>query len=66
MDVSLSFSLRWAAVLCQDITSLVVKHLSKKRLDVLNYLDDFGGVDPSKAKATDHFTKLRETLYCFV
>ena len=44
MEVTLSFGLHWTVELCQDIIGLVVKHLNKQGLQVLNYIGDVGGV----------------------
>ena len=52
----------WVAASCQYITGLVVRHLGKEGVHVLNYTDDFGGVATSKGTATNHFTKLRAKL----
>ena len=41
----------------------MARHIGKQDIQVLNYIDDFGGVAASKAMATDHFTKLWTTLH---
>ena len=43
-DVSLPFSLCWAAASCQDVTDLMARHIGKQGIQVLNYIDDFGWV----------------------
>ena len=41
--VCLLFGLQWANALCQDVTVLVARCLSKQGLKVLNYIDYFVG-----------------------
>ena len=48
--------MRWAVASCQDTTSLVTNHLKKKGLQILNYIDDFWVVAPSKVKVAAHFS----------
>ena len=62
MNASLPFGLRCAAASCQDATSLFAKHLNNEGLCLLNYIDDFMGVAPSKGQAEAHFNKVQTTL----
>ena len=63
VDLSLPFGLRWAAIHCQDVISLVTRDITRQGLPVLNYINDFGGVATSDfTTATDHFTKLQGLL----
>ena len=65
MDINLRFGLCWAVASCQEVTSLVVKHLSKHGLHLLKYIDVLGGGGATaKAEATRQFLKLCATLHC--
>ena len=61
-EISLSFGLRWPAVCSQDVTFLIVKHLVKYGLHILNYIDDFGGTSSSKFQVDQHFGHMCATL----
>ena len=62
VDISFPFGLRWAAASCQDTTGLVARHLTFQDMKLLNYIDDFARVAPSKAEAQRHFEELRAEL----
>ena len=62
MDASLPLGLRWAAASCQDVTSLVATHLNSKVVWLLNYIDDFRDVTPSREEAEEHFSELQAIL----
>ena len=62
MDVSLPFGLRWAAACCQDVTTLITRALKEDGIEVLAYIDDFGGVAQGKNLAGKHFNQLRKKL----
>ena len=57
-DVSLSFGLRWAASHCQEVISLITRELGRQGPPQL-YIDDFGGVTATEAKAAWHFGLLQ-------
>ena len=59
VDISLRFDLRWAASHCQDATSLVSRELRRRGLSLLNYIDDFGRVAPSKLEADSYFAQFQ-------
>ena len=61
-DVSLPFSIRWAAAHCQDITSIITRELNRKGAAILSYIDDFGGIAMDQATANTHFNNLRDLL----
>ena len=62
MDVSLPFSMRWAAALCQDATSLIAHHFNSQGTHILPYINDFGGVASMKDQAQVHFHQLQAIL----
>ena len=47
---------------CQDATNLVSRELGRRGLSLLNYIDDFGGVSPSKLETDSHFGQLQALL----
>ena len=64
--ISLPFGLRWVASFCQNVTGLVIRHLARQSVSILNYIDDLGGggerVHSSNTVATYHFGMLQATL----
>ena len=63
LDTKLAMGLRSSAYLCQAVTELVAKIVSRKA-HILVYLDDFGGAE-SVSKADDSFTHLGQVLHHF-
>ena len=50
------------ALCCQDVTSLIVRHLTSQGSKLLSYIDDFGGMASTEAEATHHFNSLHTSL----
>ena len=62
VDVSLPFCLRWAASHCQDATNIISRELRRQGVTLLNYIDNFGGVAPSRSTAESLFAQLQGLL----
>ena len=62
VDISPPFGLRWAASHCQDATNLVSRELRRWDHSLLNYIDDFGVVAPSKPEVDSHVAQLQGLL----
>ena len=63
MDVSLLFSLRWAASCCEDVT-FIVKAFWEQGEGTTNYIDNFGGVAMDEKITMQHFSILCGLLKC--
>ena len=61
-DISLPFGLHYAAVHCQDVTSVITRELNKKGTAILTYINDFGVIATDQTTAATHFNNLRTLL----
>ena len=55
IDVNLPVGLGWAAIYCQNITTLVVRVLKEEGINTLAYTDDFGGMAQDCDTVQCHF-----------
>ena len=55
VDVSLPFGMGWVAASCQNVTSLIARHLSSQGAHILTYSDNFCRVDSNKEQAQSRF-----------
>jgi hypothetical protein len=61
-DLAIPFGLRWGAMACQRVTNVVAHIVKNKGAQVVNYIDDFGGMAVDSITAHRHFQLLTQTL----
>ena len=58
MDLNLPFRLSRTPACCQDVTSQIIRDLGRQGINILSYIDDFGGVVRDVDMAKQHFDLL--------